>query len=479
MVVASLSLPPCPSTQTLAGLQPSQRSATLTKIVSVLLTILSLPDNKLSAVSVSEFIGSYARNCSYDVLSSLVYGEDEGKDSGLQAASQKRIRAYVLQLAGRVASLPNAGGLGLQTLFDLAVVYGPKNATRAKSLLKAAFESNHQLYVDLKTQAIPSFTRLLLRMESGLHAIRKTGTCVVSFLRCAPPDAMDAFARNKNFMVALAQCYDIRLSSIATNYGGIDIDRPDRSEDGEARMLIGCKVDLLDAFHLIIQQLIAAVVESPTSNAEYTLDLFLTLLELPSSSSGGQGGADTPFLNRSLLQDHSQTYSLSSTLSSILANVNDPRLRTLDNTLRSFESEERNAGALKLLLRSSGIPPGIDYRSTQRSTPSKGKERASVHQESTAEDNEALDLATSSVLEIFPDHTPDYIRALLRLPAYNGDPEKVINALLTGEAPPQESIVAAQGVGDGVSTRPEVTPERRNVFDDEWIDPATVTMGKR
>lgn len=528
MVVSTLHLPPYPSSHALRSLPPSQRSALLNKIVSALSTVLSIPEDTFKQhqhsslrASTQEFVASYARECACGVLAELVYGDEYGDGVGSAADAsrqEKQIRGLTLRLAHRLALLPSSGsGLALQTLFDLAITYGTSNVTRTRALLTAAFSykppsnpisattttaSNHLLH-DLAEHALPSFTSLLTRPDSGLHALRKTTFTLTAFLRCAPAEAVRVFARgarggeasSREFVFALARCYDWRLGTLAAGYGGIDIDG--NAVDGEAKMLIACKVDLLDTFQIIVQHLLETVTSDPVSNTRYTLELFVTLLEMPSSSTSN---TPTPFLNRSLLQDYTQTYPLASTLASVFANVNDAndraKLQMLDQTLRISEaSSTKDSGALRILLRSSGLA----NRASAYTTKGKGKDKhrtptppielpSANHPAVPASPSNPTvsDSALSTLLDIFPDQSPIYLRALLGLPQYGGDAEKVVDAVLSGEAPGPDEV--QEEAGDvhpekvGYVNTANVEPERverRNVFDEERIDLGSVTVGKR
>ncbi|KAH8108784.1 hypothetical protein DFH11DRAFT_1516412, partial [Phellopilus nigrolimitatus] len=257
--------------------------------------------------------------------------------------------------------------------------------------------------------------------------------------------------------LALAKCYDTRLSAIAAGYGGIHIKRADETET--TALWLECKVALIDCFHVLLEHVLKGVRSDPHSHAERAFDLVFSLLNLPSTS--GQ----TPFLNRSLLADYQEAYALSSTLAAVLANSDDPRLDVLEATLKSFETDGSDKpGAIKVLLRSSGIPPGIDHRGATAGNTSKGKARATSSVD--------FDAAVSSVLDILPDQEPAYIHSLLALPEYAGDAERVISALLEGDAPaPAAMKLDPEPV--------EVLPERRNIFSEQLVEPTSVNVGKR
>ena len=107
---------------------------------------------------------------------------------------------------------------------------------------------------------------------------------------------------------------------------------------------------------------------------EYAFDLIFTLLGLPSTT---QSPNTTPFVDCSILYDYQRAYSLSLTLATLLAKRDDARWDLLESRLQ--EAEQRisaegtlQLGGMKLLLKSSGVMPGIDNRGDR-----KGKQKAS------------------------------------------------------------------------------------------------------
>ncbi|TDL22691.1 hypothetical protein BD410DRAFT_193462 [Rickenella mellea] len=469
------SLPSFPSTKTLHSLSPSNYATLIKKISSALEEILSLPNDKLAATSCRDFVSSYAKDGAFEVLSVLVHGGEQGERSRDETIIRKR----ALTLAERLVTTRNAGGLDLQVMMDLCIVYGPKNSSRMRDVFQNALKSNSTILKELKDHGASAFQRLLDATDSGLHGLRKTTFCLQCLLQCAPPDVVAIFAQSKSFVLALARCYDARLSSIAVSYGGLHLERASTERDSWESQWVSCKVAIIDCFHVILQHILVGVHSG--SQIEYAFDLIFALLDLPSPSTN----ESTPFLNRPLVVDYQHAYHLSDSLAALLANRDDPRLDVLDGTLRSFDNVGSNnshpEGALKLLLRSSGIARGFDNRGI-----GKGKAKAKaadVHEEH----DPLVDLAVSQVLDLFPDQSPSYIRQLLYLPRYENNPELVISALLEGEAPSPETLgqIGADKIkdqpasGTANATTYEYTKNRLNVFDDEQIDLNSVSIGKR
>ncbi|KAL5523256.1 hypothetical protein ACEPAF_1523 [Sanghuangporus sanghuang] len=470
------SLPIFPSSTTLRSLPPSQQSAVLEHISSTLFYALSLQDERLSKLLCNDFIASYARQEATRMLGELIFfSGDQGTER--RPPQERFIRKRVLSLALRLSNFPRAGGLTLPSILDLCVAYGARNSSRVKEIMEKAVRSHPTLLQEIRNNAVPSFASIILSTGSGLHALRKTAFCLKHLLQCSPPSVLDEFLKDNDFVVALAKCYNGRLSAIATGYGGVDLDREDDTETTTS--WVGCKVDLLDCFHVLLQHTLNNVRIDPRANAERAFSLVFALLNLPTSS-GQSHGSEIPFLNRSLVADYQDAYGLSSTLASVLSYNDDPRLDVLDATLKSFETvgSGDKCGALRIILRSTGAPSGIDYRGV---VGPKGKERAPPPPEPP--ENVDLDAAVSSVLNILPDQEPAYIRALLALPRFDGNAEQVIAALLEGEAPPPSSVKSDSFPEPSVTPVPQdhAPPvERRNIFDEQQLMETTnVQVGKR
>jgi activating signal cointegrator complex subunit 2 len=299
-------------------------------------------------------------------------------------------------------------------------------------------------------------------------------------------------------MLALARAYDEGLAGIAGSYGGVRGSLfegewvEEREVDEWERVWVETKVGLMDSFHLLLGGLVGGLVgeevgvgsEGLGREVERSFDIIFAILDLPSSTTTPtptSSTTPTPFLNRPLLADYQHTYDLSRTLSAALSRhqrerEKDARLELLESTLRSFDDvsgtrREKGAGALKILLRSSGVQPGIDNRGNSKD---KGKARAPPPPH---EDDHEITEKISQVLSILPDTNPAYIRALLaRNPGWGV--ERIVGAILEGEGGDDLDE-------DGGEEREEkeyvYTKERRNVFDDldAIIDLGSVRVGKK
>ncbi|CCM02333.1 uncharacterized protein FIBRA_04425 [Fibroporia radiculosa] len=518
MAVSVSPLPPFPSSRARASLSPSQLATLNQTISECLAQTLSLPTAQCNSPATRKFLSTYVKDVAHVVLQSLIWDEDQTQSKMFSSLSQveRTIRHRAFLLAERLAA---DGSLDLQTLLDLGVAFGSTNATRLRALFSAAHSrASSSLLSAVQNEVIPAFSALLLEPSQGLYGLRKTAHIVLCLLRPAPAHLVRLFARSKPFMLSLARAYDRGLSSLAQSYGGIRIsslsDGQDIVLDQWERILLETKVSLVDSFHILIRILVADIAAVPSvgpglaAQCEAAFEVIFALLEEPRSrvnlaDDAGSSGIDSiPFLNQTLIADYQHAYDLSKLLADTLKRLDDPQMEILNSSLRSLETHDAHAnsvgagaGALRLLLRSSGAPPGIANRgfgssSTAYSADAKGKSKAvarDVHPE-----NPALDAAVAQVLDILPDQSPGYLRFVLAHSDYpfHGDAEKLLGALLEGTAPsPSEverlmhaEVLVGPAASDPVSQEKEdfvYTRERTNIFDGEKMDLSNIRIGKK
>ncbi|KAJ7073533.1 hypothetical protein B0H15DRAFT_792719 [Mycena belliarum] len=458
-------LPGYPSAATRKSLSPAQLASTKSFIASALLSTAALPATKRDTPAARNFISTYCKDTARDTLQSLIW------DAPLSHAD-KLISKRALVLAEKLAD-----GLDLQTLVDLSIIYAHTNTTQIRAILAAGLESTP---AEIESELVPALTRLLSSSQ-GLYALRKTGYCISSFLHVCPKRTLSAFTHSKDFILALAKAYDAGLSTIAHSYGGLSVSDSRDSDEWE-QIWVETKVTLVDAFHVIIRSLLDDMSSSSGAalavEADRTFDIIFALLELPSSSQ--PDATQTPFLNRSLLADYQQTYDLSRTLASSLrhAEEKDARVDLLESTLQSLgSSSKKDPGVLKILLRSSGIAPGVDNigRGYTKKPDTKGKGRDVSPPAATVVEDSELDIKVTQVLDILPEHAPGYIRLLLSSPSYT-NAEQVVEALLEGTAPSQQELEAQNAPPKADDAAGYV---RRNVYDDEAMDLSQLRVGKK
>ena len=543
-------LPGYPTTQDCKALSPSQVASVNQNIAAAISIILALPAGKRDTLAIRNFLTTYAKDTAFQTLQNLIWQDSSNQTPSQSTGNRKLIHQRSLLLAEKLAS--SSREIGIELLLDLAIIYVRLRFSQIQSVFLAAFKSNSSALTEtVSVDLVPAFTVLLSRegtnVSQGLYAMRKFAECIFAFLRASGgtkgvPEFVRLFAYNKPFTLALASFYDSGLTTIASTYGGLSaittgMSNQGREPDEWETIWVETKVALLDAFHIIITTLLEDLASCPSGprlavEAERTFDIIFALLQIPSSSSTTIINTDippTPFLNRSLLADYQESYSLSKMLAKALhhAQEKDARLDLLENTLQSFHAEvenhdsdhaeERNPGALKILLRSSGVQCGIDNRGTRNrpaaaptaiatsilSTPNnsallnsssnqtipkldrKGKGRAKERPSDPSDDID-LDLKTIQVLDILPDLSSSYIRLLLTHDRYGGDAEKVVAALLEGTALSEEDLGSEDGKGyasgdviDAQDGEQYSLNQRRNVFDEEVLDVNLFRTGKK
>lgn len=498
MAISVDALPLYPSEKDWARLPPSQAAKLYQTISSSLAQTLGLPAAQSNTAATLAFLASYVKESAQFLLNSLIWKRSQGTTQNIFAdlsPVEKTIRQRVFLLAERLAA---SGFLNIQSLLDLSVVYGSTNPIRFRKLFSTAFDQNRDsLEAQVKDAAVSAFTTLFSDANAqGLHGLRKTAHIFLSFVRPAPLEVTRSFAQDKHFMTALARAYDHALGAIIQSYGGLDLSSAsDAPLDDWKQLFLETKVALVDSFHVLVHTLLADVTAQPVRFADPAFEVVFGLLDVPSFRPGGM----TSFLDRPLIADYQHAYHLSRTLRELLKSLDDPRGEALDSALRALDapggegSSESDPGALKLLLRSSGVQPGIDARgrgpsaNASHSANSKGKGKATSTV--VTERNPALDAAVAQVLDILPNLPKSYVRSLLENESYpyHGDAERLVGALLEGTAPSQEEVdgaIRAAGLAlSEVQAVPQddfvYTRERRNVFDGEKIDMTSVRVGKK
>jgi activating signal cointegrator complex subunit 2 len=487
-------LPIYPSSHARKGFSASQLAQFHLNICNALAQVIALPPAKRDTPATRAFVSSYASDAAHQVLEALIW---EHADA---AKGDDRLPQRVLLLAEKLAS--SAPGLELRTLLDLCVAFSSK-ASRLKAIFTAALGGTPDLTSRFASEVVPAFTALLNSSQSsGLYRLRKTARCVTSLLRPSPPELIRPFAHSKNFILALARAYEDGLNAISRSYGGIRTDVPNRQLDDWEQPWLATKVDLVDAFHIIMTTMVKDVSTASgtqlAAEADRACGIVFALLAVTPQLGQMQfanPGSAIPFLNRSLVADYQHAYDLNRMLASTLRHAarEDALVEALKSTLRSLDLESsrgnsaKDPGVLKLLLRSSGIAPGSSNKlrsATQSASTDKGKAKATAPRPTPTHDPD-LDLKISQVFDIFPEKSPEYIRGLLLHPPLRGNTEKVIEVLLDGTAPGKDALGDgfegnfSVGGGDGHPPAIDAPFVRLNVFDGEIIDLDRLHIGKK
>ena len=492
------SLPPYPSKNAQKSLSPSQLSTLNQKIALGLAQVLDLPQQKRDDQSCREFVASYAQDIAFQTLEALVWGKSDDLDPNKWTKDERLIRQRTLLLAERLAAskASNSASLDLPTLLDLDIIFYPAYPARVRSLFSTALASSPSLKIAVEMETVPAFTQLLspsgsAAINTGLYGLRKAAQCLKSFIIASPPEFIRLFALNKQFVVALAEAYSHGLSSIAASYGFTGSEDDPNIQD--QKIFVETKVALVDSFHAMVKYGMVDAVVSGESNGvtQKVLDVLFALADPPTTSSLQISSNMTitepvPFLNRTLLEDYHDAYDFTKTLTVALRKQeqDDARIDLFEAQLHSIRSRggnERHPGALKILLHSSGAPlPRIDRKGKGRADPDR------VDTPPPVNPSDDLDMKVAQVLDILPDTSPDYVRALLQHPDYSfkGNSERVVEALLEGTAPPmkdlhQPTVEHPPRFQESAQEQFVYSRERRNIFDDQEMDLTYVRIGKK
>jgi len=491
------SLPPYPSKNAQNSLPRSQLSTLNQKIALGLAQVLDLPQQKRDDESSREFVASYAQDMAFRILGALIWGKSEDLDPDKWTKDERLIRQRTLLLAERLAvsKAQNSASLDLQTLLDLSIVFYPTHPSRVRSLFSAALASSPFLRIAVEMETVPAFTQLFSpsggTINTGLYGLRKAAECLKSFIVPSPPEFTRSFALNKRFIVALVDAYDHGLSSLAASYGFTGSEDDPNTQD--QKIFVETKVALMDSFHVMVKSGMVGAVVSGESHADVqkVLEVLFSLADPPTTSpprfsSSATNTESIPFLNRSLLEDYHDAYDFTKTLTAALRKreQEDARIDLFEarlHSIRAVGGSERRPGALKILLHSSGAPsPKVDRKGKGRANPDTADALPRV------DPSDDLDMKVTQVLDILPETSPDYVRALLQHPNYpfKGNPERVIEALLERAAPPMEDLHQITMEHPPQLWEPATeqfvhTQGRRNVFDDQEMNLAHVRVGKK
>lgn len=482
--MAVLTLPTYPSSRTRASLSPSQLATLNSRISGALAQFLPLPASKRDTSSAISFISAYAKDHGQALLESLIWDSEHDRRAQVEklSSTEKSLRQRVLKLAQQLTV-----ELDLQNVIDLCVVFGPTNPKSMRSLLDTAVAGSSRFSSQIDTDAVSAFTALLSNTSQGLYGVRKIAHVLFTFLKPAPAEILRPFARSKHLIMSLANAYEGGLSSLARSYGGF-ASGTDRTLDDWERVFLETKVDLLDTTHVLLRTLLADAKSASSGVAlEAAFEVVFALLENPRTRAEPE--TPTPFLNQTLLEDMQNSFDFAKLAREATRAAGDGRTDLLDASLRELDlpaSGQDKAGALKLLIRSSGAPPDIDARGRGPSVVDKGKGRA-VGVAPPPKADPTLDAAVAQVLDILPEQSPEYLRYVLSHPDYpfKGDAERLIGALLEGTAPiVDESQISAAGQTEAQVVVPHVETralvmERRNVFDEEKLDLSKLRVGKK
>jgi len=491
------SLPPYPSKNAQKSLPRSQLSNLNQKIALGLAQVLDLPQQKRDDQSCREFVASYAQDTAFHTLEALIWGRGDNLDQDKWTKDEKLIRQRTMLLAERLAATKaaNIASLDLQTLLDLSIVFYPTHPSRIRALFSAALASSPFLRIAVEMETIPAFTQLLSPSSGGinigLYGLRKAAQCLKSFIVASPLEFTRLFALNKRFVVALADAYNYKLSSLAASYGFTGSEDDPNAQD--QRIFVETKVALMDSFHAMVKDgMVNAVVSGERrESVQKVFEVLLALADPPTASSpqfpsGMTVTEPVPFLNRTLLEDYHDAYDFTKTLTAALRKreQDDVRIDIFEARLRSTRAvggNERRPGALSILLHSPGAqPPRVDRKGKGRADPDRADTPPPVNP------SDDLDVMVTQVLDILPDASLDYVRALLQHPNYSfkGNPERVIGVLLEGTAPPMEDLhqTTVEHLPQPQEPAQEqfvYTQGRRNIFDHQEMDLVHVHVGKK
>ena len=388
-----------------------------------------------------------------------------------------------LGLVQELARQPSAGGLTASILQDVAVISyawarddkDPNIVFSVQKTLDVAFRNSSTLQKECATEVPQAFVvafslGLLGGVDSSkIQLLQRSAYCLLALLSVLPPSLLLSFS-HASLLVTLAKTYDV-LSDAPTSLAS-------------ANTLLRLKVMLLDSVHIIFEY-------TRASSPSQLLDLIYPLLDLPSSTPSSS--TSSPFTTRGLLGDYDATFALSAQLSAPGLSNNDPRFAFVQGQLKALAGRATftdSAQALSPLLPLHHPNPVIRAPEALPAIPDpKGKGKA-VALNTPLLPKEDYSAAVSQILDILPDESPAFLEAALAHPAYSGNAESLLGALLEGSSLPgnldtvrngevvhAEEVVEIQ-VPVPMPEKVDLVASRRNAFEDDPLDFSKLRIGK-
>ncbi|KAG9005509.1 hypothetical protein FRB94_001515 [Tulasnella sp. JGI-2019a] len=420
------------------------------------------------------FVESYLRNSAFEILnqpSVLI------KPKAILSKSESVVRSQILQLANRFKT-----SLNHAALLDLAIVYQKKeDGPNVKEILDSHSSSFGRV---LTEQLVPAFNDILQTSyvagqatpSAFIQTRLKLVRLINGLIRSQSQVVIASFNLRRDFVLALAQCYQVTLAEVAFSRGGIRVQDQGLSADWQQPWM-ETKVGIIDIFHPLIDHAIQTASTSSFSESEQAL--FDVLHSLIDHASMNFSTSAQWFVDTALLVDYEHAYHLSDSLRKAWRRGNqmvDTVISGLEGLNRPLE-DSAAAGGLEILLRD--LSP-LETHKVARKT--KGKSKA-LDQDTVNDSgrDDDIDIAITKVLDLFPDENRQFVQAALRDPSYYNSAEKVITALLEDTLPPNLVALRAGplfGDDDDTNGTDDDEYERRNVFDNEEIDASRVQIGK-
>lgn len=320
--------------------------------------------------STRKVIASYLHDAASDILNqpSLLT-----RPSASLSKSESAVRSQVLLLARRAKTSLSHG-----SLLDLSIVY--QKADELADVKEILDSQSPSFGPVLREKLVPAFMDIL---KTPFAAGRATPSAFIQtrlklvrsingLLRSRSHVVLTTLGLQREFLLALAHCYQATLAEVASARGGVRARDEGLSADWQ-QPWVETKVGILDVFHALIDHSIRAVLTPSSSSKlkEAFFDILLGLVDGASSTPAGVGATQW-FVDAPLLVDYEHAYRLSESLRGA-SKGEEPMVDFVITGLEGLSKpsdESDAAGGLVIILRD------LPQDESARGVSSKGKGKA-------------------------------------------------------------------------------------------------------
>ena len=133
-----------------------------------------------------------------------------------------------------------------------------------RTLFKTAFSSSPSILSSTTTSVFPTFTSVLLSQTT--IGLRKAAHTTLSFYMSLTRPS-NAVVHSKDFMLALAQAYDVGLGTSTISYGHLYLSVRDAPQRNPDNLFLQTKGNHFDAFHNLPTALLTGLTPADPSRA--------------------------------------------------------------------------------------------------------------------------------------------------------------------------------------------------------------------
>lgn len=396
------------------------------QVTQLLTTLLSLPTPALPALL-------SPTSPTHTVLLSLLHSSQQPKD----------IRSLLSILLTRLSLTPSTLSLPLLTAY--AFSFGSQNATLVKRTIETALNDDENLLPELEMKGPFELVKgLELAREEGEDEAEQTELAIA--LSRTTPLLSSIYGQHPAVLPALSIHYNLLSDSTSVES-------------------LKTKLSVLEtAYQLLFHAFILPMEDkhlSPSERESFSEELTEVLRPLIDDVMERKKGGKTPLVDRSLLEDLDYYFQFADRLRAV---GEREFAREVEGICIDYEGDEDDEDdGLEILLKALDGSGG-----------GKGKGKAVGGDNEQLSSFDTLSISATQILDLFPDLPIPFIRAALSHPLFASSVEKLTEALLEERPLPADlerlknHIIVEE---EEEKSEMEVIPKRRNIFENEKLDP--------